>query len=157
MNDPLKTTPVLEINFEAYFSKENVVVILTSFQAYGCTFYQLSDKEKDPAAKTEITLDAAAEYLSNTLNKDPNILGILCKYNKQFFALSLYNSSPFFSYLSLRISDMESKNDIRPWVLFLMNVTHGAPISFISTITDGSSCEWEYGQIAAENRNLHKN
>ena len=85
MNDPLKTTPVLEINFEAYFSKANIVVILTSFQSYGCTFYHLSDKEKDPTAKTEITIDIAAEYLSNPLNRNPNILGILCKYNSVSF------------------------------------------------------------------------
>lgn len=144
----MKTAPVIEVNLDTYFDKESIVLVLTNFQKFGCTFYHLSDQEKDPKLRIPITLETAAEYLYNALNREPNIFGILCKYKDKFIVLSLFNSSPFYSSLSLRISDLGSKDDIRPWILFLMDVTHGAPISFISTITDGSSCEWEYGQIA---------
>lgn len=156
MHTIMKTTPVLEVNLDTYFNKENIVHVLTNLQKYGCTFYHLAEQEINSELRTPITLETAAEYLYNALNREPNIFGILCKYKDQFIILSLFNSSPFYSCLSLRISDLGSKDDIRPWIKFLMDVTHGARISSMDTITDGSSCEWEYGQIASESKDLHK-
>ncbi len=149
----IKTIPVIDIIFKEDFTKENIALLLSNMERYGCSLYHLKAMEQGSDTRLAISKDVATEYLSNLLNRFPNILDIAVKYKDHFFTLSLYNASRFTNVLALQISSLEPKDNIRPWIIFLLDISQGVTISFIDTITDGSTCDWEYGQIAS-NKNL---
>lgn len=146
----MTTIPVIEIYFDATFTKENVVSILKRAQSLNCLFYHLVDKKVDTDNKNQLNLEEAVEYLGALASKKTNDRSILIKKNGQCLTLSLYDCGN--SELTLRLSSIENKNDITSYILFLMDISQDLPIFSMNTITDGSKCEWHYGQEAANNK-----
>ncbi|MGE0009220.1 MAG: hypothetical protein AB7F19_01650 [Candidatus Babeliales bacterium] len=144
--------PLIQIQLACSFSEEYITLILKRLHNVNCFFFHLSEKEKSPEIRNKISLETAAEYLSNPLNREPNILGILVNIKTYYFVLTIYSNDSLASALCLGISPLEATTDISPWVLSLLNIVQGAPIESISTINKGSSSYWEYGRIAESKR-----
>lgn len=148
----MHTIPLIQIQLAYSFSQEYVTFILKRLHKVNCFFFHLAEKEKNPELRNKISLENAAEYLSNPLNREPNKLGILVNIKTYYFVLSIYSNDSLASSLCLGISPLQGTKDISPWVLSLLNIVQEAPIESISTINEGSSSYWEYGQAAEAKR-----
>lgn len=83
----IKTIPVIDIIFKEDFTKENIALLLSNMERCGCSLYHLKAMEQESDTRLAISKDVATKYLSNPLNRFPNILDIAVKYKDLFFTL----------------------------------------------------------------------
>ncbi len=129
------TIPIIELTLDTKFNKNSIFSILSKAQETHCKFYVLKTQQIN---QEELSINAATIYLSDPSNQEPNNRSILIAHNSNTMRISLFADTS--NFLTIRLSLINTKADLEPCVLFLLEITEAVPIFAMNTLKDDTSC-----------------